>query len=559
MAQAPSLNITVTPQYQGRTPKSLDVRLVIEKPDLAANDTLVRLADVGELFPTPPYTSANAVQASDSKGEVPLISTDNSDGERHWNVARETTGDVTVTYRATHINSDSAPTIALLDLRRDHDGINGAGMSLFALPPEDKMYSINLTWDLSQTPNGTRAVWTYGEGPGTVTKIGSTKLLTESHFAVGTSMNSYPPEADATEDFGFYWFEEPDFEVLPLAEWTQNLFRYMRRFFHDTEPAYRVFMRGSASSQGTGGAALLRSFMFSYVMGAKNTWESFQALLSHEMVHNWPTLSSDEDEDEDVTWYVEGIADYYSMVLPLRLGLFTIDRFMQGVNNMATAYYTNPMINLTNAEVEARSSESEHIERVPYGRGMLFLTHLDANIRVRTNGARSIDDVVLRLLNRTRSGQSDGLEDLLGLLEQELGPAARGEYEEMANAGLLVPPCTSLSPCLMVQKTQMELYELGFEKRADDGKSLIDKVVPNSRAAQAGLLVGDEVVSMDDRFSNPTVTAAYEDVDAETLVKVRRNGEELSVTYRPRSFDRVEAYQWVKRDDCEGPQALPPF
>ncbi|KAM5357031.1 hypothetical protein ACJZ2D_016684 [Fusarium nematophilum] len=533
----PSLNITVTPKYQGRTPKSLDVRLVIEKPDLTASKTLVRLTDVGDLFPAPPYTGANAVQALDSKGEVPLILADTSDGERQWNVARETAGDVTVTYSATHINNDSAPTIALLDLRRDHDGINGAGMSLFVLPPEDKTYSINLAWDLRQAPEGSRAVWNYGEGPGTVTTIGSTKVVSESHFAVGPSMNSYPPSTSDTEDFGFYWFEQPDFEVVQLAEWTQNLFHYMKRFFHDTEPAYRIYMRGSASSSGTGGAALLRSFMFSYIMGANNTWESFQTLLSHEMVHNWPTLS----HDDDVTWYVEGIADYYSMILPFRLGAFTLDRLIQGVNNMATAYYTNPMINLTNAEIEARSSESDSIERVPYGRGMFFLVRLDAQIRARSNGTRSIDDVVLNLLNRTRSGQSDRLEDFLSVLEQELGSAARDEYEQMANGRLLVPPGNSLSPCLAVQKTQMELYEFGFEKSAKNGKSFITKVVPNSRAAQAGLMDGDEVVSMEDRFSNPTVIAAYEDVNAETLVKIRRNAEELLTTYRPRSFKKVEA------------------
>ncbi|OJJ07459.1 hypothetical protein ASPVEDRAFT_33681 [Aspergillus versicolor CBS 583.65] len=554
MAQPPppSLNITVTPKYQGRTPKSLDVRLVIAKPDLTANRTLVHLRDVGDLFPAPVYIGANAVQASDSKGEVPLVPADTSDGERQWNVARETTGDVTVTYSASHINNDSAPTVALLDLRRDHDGINGAGMSVFALPPEEKTYSINLAWDLSQSPNGTRAVWTYGEGPGTATKIGSTKVVLESHFAVGPSMHSY-----TAEDFGFYWFGQPDFEVLQLAKWTQTLFHYMKRFFGDTEPAYRVYMRGSASSKGTGGAALLRSFMFNYIMGAGNTGESFQTLLSHEMVHNWPTLSDDDDEDDDVTWYVEGVADYYSMVLPLRLGAFTLERFIQGVNNMATAYYTNPMINLTNAKIEARSSESECIERVPYGRGMFFLVRLDAQIRARSNGTRSIDDVVLNLLNRTRSGQSDRLADFLGVLEQELGSPARDEYEQMANGRLVVPPANSLSPCLTVQKMQMELYELGFERRSKNGQSFITKVVPNSRAAQAGLMEGDEVVSLDDRFSNPTVVAAYEDVNAETLVKIRRNAEELLIKYRPRSFKTAEAYQWVKRDGCQGPCSAP--
>ncbi|RSM09828.1 hypothetical protein CEP52_003930 [Fusarium oligoseptatum] len=532
----PSLNITVTPKYEGRTPKSLDVHLVIERPDLTANTTLVSLSDVSELFPVPPYTSADAIHASDSGGDIPLVLENAIDGERYWKVARKTTGNVTVTYSATHINNDSAPTVALLDLRRDHDGINGAGMSVFVLPPEDKTYTINFSWNLRESPDGTRAVWAYGEGPGTVTKIGSTKLVSESHFAVGPSLHSHP--STVGEDFGFYWFGQPDFEVLQLAEWTQTLFRYMRRFFRDTEPTYRIFMRGSASSSGTGAAALLRSFMFSYAMGANNTWEGFQILLSHEMVHTWPTLSG----DDDVTWYVEGLADYYSIVLPYRLGIFTLDRFIRGLNNMATAYYTNPMINLTNAEVEDRSSENEHIERVPYGRGMVFLIRLDAKIRERSNGTRSIDDVVLKLLDRTRLGQGDSLEGLLDVLEGEL-ESARDEYERMADAKLVVPPDNSLSPYLTVQKTELEQYEVGFEKEVKDGRSFISKVMLDSRAAQAGLMAGDEIVSAEDRLSNPDILVAYEDVNAETQVKVRRDGEEFLISYRPRSLKRVEAYQ----------------
>ncbi|KAF4949580.1 hypothetical protein FSARC_13445 [Fusarium sarcochroum] len=246
----PSLDITVTPVYENSIIKSFDLRLVIGNPNLIAGQTLVEIADPEELHPIRPYP-ANAGQASDSKG------------------------DVVVTYSATHFNNDSEPIVALLDLRRDQDGINGAGMCLFILPPDDKTYSISLAWDLSQAPDGTRAIWTHGEGPGAVKKLGSTKVLSESHFAVGPSLHSYPPTASASGGFGFYWFGEPNFEVLRLARWAQTLFQYMKSFFHDSESAYSIFLRASASSRGIGGAALLRSFMLNYELGNGNTWKSF--------------------------------------------------------------------------------------------------------------------------------------------------------------------------------------------------------------------------------------------------------------------------------------------
>ncbi|KAJ4250976.1 hypothetical protein NW762_011626 [Fusarium torreyae] len=546
----PCLDVTITPTYESAFIKSLEVRLIIENPNLTACQTLVEIADPEELHPVRPYPP-NAVKASDLNGELALIAEDTEDGQWLWNVARETTGDVVVTYTATHINNDLEPIVALLDLRRDHNGINGAGICLFILPPDDKTYSISLGWDLSQAPDGTRAIWTHGEGPEAVEKVGSTKILSESHFAIGPSLHSYPPATSASSGFGFYWFGDPNFDVLRLAEWAQNLFQYMQSFFHDSESAYSIFLRASASSRGTGGAALLRSFMFNYVMTNDNDFKNFQTLLAHEMVHNWPTLSEDDDGDgEDTTWFVEGIADYYSLILPFRAGSFILNRFARHLNFMATAYYTNPMVNLTNQEAADQDSENQDVARLPYGRGMFFFIRLDALLRARSNDQRSIDDVVLKLLHRTRSGQSNDLECFLELLELELGPAAREEYQAMSNGKLMVPPENSLGPSLSAQQIEMEQFEVGFEQDRDqNGLSFVSKVFPNSRAAEAGLLQGDEILSTEDRFSHPDINFTYEDIYAETHLKLWRNGKQLSISYRPRSFRKVQAYQWVRKDD----------
>lgn len=41
------------------------------------------------------------------------------------------------------------------------------------------------------------------------------------------------------------------------------------------------------------------------------------------MVHNWPQLN--DNPYGVTTWYSEGTAEYYSVLLPLRLGLMTDD------------------------------------------------------------------------------------------------------------------------------------------------------------------------------------------------------------------------------------------
>ncbi|KAM0545965.1 hypothetical protein ACHAPJ_011077 [Fusarium lateritium] len=266
----------------------------------------------------------------------------------------------------------------------------------------------------------------------------------------------------------------------------------MQSFFHDSESAYSIFLRASASNRGTGGAALLRSFMFIYEVNHENDWKSFQTLVAHEMVHNWPTLSVDDDGDgEDTTWFVEGIAHYYSVILPFRAGYFIFDQFAQPVNIMATAYYTNPKINLTNQEAADQDSKSQDAARLPYGRGMFFFIRLDALIRARSNDQRGTDDIVLKLLNRTRLGESDDLECFLELLEHEIGPAAREEYQAMSNGKLVVLPENSLGPFLTVQQIELEQFEVGFEHDRDEsGLFFVSKAPWNCVTIQSAKITG---------------------------------------------------------------------
>ncbi|KAK7699467.1 hypothetical protein SLS64_011605 [Diaporthe eres] len=123
------------------------------------------------------------------------------------------------------------------------------------------------------------------------------------------------------------------------------------------------------------------------------------------------------------------------------------------MNEFARDYYANPLIN-TNLEQGGDSEDWDFIH-LPYQRGNMFLVRMDTLIRNKSNGTRSIDNVVQALLDRSRAQQGDRIEDILDLLVKEVGPEARAEFEDMYRGKTLVMPENSLGAGFTVEQVQI--------------------------------------------------------------------------------------------------------
>ena len=144
----------------------------------------------------------------------------------------------------------------------------------------------------------------------------------------------------------------------------------------------------------SGGTALYRSYLFGTGIQLSHVALKIKkAILAHEMVHNWPQLN--DNPYGVTTWYSEGTAEYYSVLLPLRLGLMTDDEAILELQKRTDAYYSNPTRVLGDEEAAAICWKDRRAQRLVYGRGMIFVINIDIMIRKATNGAHSIDDVVL--------------------------------------------------------------------------------------------------------------------------------------------------------------------
>lgn len=528
----PRLDLTLRPVAQAGRVVHVDVRLRIQRPAVAAGGRLLRMGLVVASIPTARYDGA-AITARDARGALVLSAHDEpptpTGSYRHWTVERATVGDVEVRYRAPPREvARTTRNGPLFDLRAEQAGMHGAGLSFLALPDSPATYRIRLHWDLGAMPAGSRGVWSLGEGD--VETRGTAETLGFTYYAAGP-MHRHPA-GTGNVPFALYWFTDPPFDLPAIAAGIEAWFTKASRFFRDPGGSYRVFVRANPYSGG-GGTALQRSFMFGWGEGRSMSSLELQGLLAHEITHNWPRL--DDTEHAETAWYTEGTAEYYSILLSRRAGATDDAAFLERINARATAYYANPFRALSNAEAGKRFWSDARAQRVPYGRGFMYFAALDARLRAASDGRRSLDDLVLEVLDGQRRGERVGLARWREMVGRELGPSGEADFDAMTRGETIVPPPGSFGPCLKPEAFREPRFELGYDEMS---AGTVRGLVPGTNAARAGLREGDEIVERGDR------DGAQQDAARDLLMKVRRGAEVLEIRYRPRG-EELEGWRWV--------------
>ena len=395
--------------------------------------------------------------AADEKGDIPLSVRDTEPyplSLRHWRAQRDTEGHISVQYDVTPCEGLKAGHHGpYFQFAHEAGGVSGPGIA-FLLDIPDWRGRLCLRWDMSHMPPGSRGVCTWGEGD--VEKEGSLDLLRQIYYAFG------PVQSIEEGEFGFYWLTEPSFDVGALADYARGLFRVMRRFFHDSQGTYRIFMRHDRTET-SGGTALMRSYMFGWNDVQPVSVRDKQNLLAHEMVHNWPTMN-DEPYGE-TTWYVEGTAEYYSIMIPLRAGLISKAQALAEIQRRTDEYYLNPTRHLSDPEAAKICWQDRRAQRLAYGRGVFFLANTDARIRRATSGEKSLDDVVLSLLSRSNAGEKLGNEAFLETVQSIASIDVSEAWRVMHGGGHFAPDPDSFDGLFTVNETQA--------KEADTGKDAV--------------------------------------------------------------------------------------
>ncbi len=324
----------------------------------------------------------------------------------------------------------------VLDLGAEPGGMTGAGMTFLPEFLSEDPLDFTVCWDLSALPEGASGAWTFGEH-----WRGGGRTLTESIYACGLL------DSVRVGNFRYFWLRND--ALLDTAVTAAKLFRMEADFFGDGGEPYAIFARHVPFHVKPGGVALERSYLYLY-----SSSEQFDSglifLFAHEMVHNWITLP--DEPYGTSTWYVEGMAEFYSTVLPWREGLVSADALCKELNSRAKDYWENPAIHTPNLVLGENFLSDLEMTKVPYGRGFFWLTSADAAIRRATDNECSLDDVMRAL--RDLPPEMDGNEAWIAEYGKYVGTdIARHEYEFLRDGGIVTPQ-TDCFPGISVLKKE---------------------------------------------------------------------------------------------------------
>lgn len=545
-----TLELTLAPVASGGGSEIETVALtyVFEGVSARAGEPLFQLPLIASNVDTV-ATVLEGLVAEDALGEIPLSFEDvdlpersardavSGGPTRQWRAGRDTVGAVTVRY--------SVPADATLPPRgpappfgfsNNGNGVSAAGHIFVILPPGDERYDTVIDWDLSQAPEGARGFSSLGEGRVEAAEPVSGQELRMSFYMAG-ALENWPEPAPETGYFGVVQ-GEPPFDGQALLSWAGELYQDYSGFFgQDETPTYGVFIRYNPINGG-GGVGLHQSFVLTYKEDSTNL-AALQSTLAHEMFHTFQPFIAEPGGLES-SWFGEGLAVFYQARLPLRFGKLSPEDFLEDLNFHAGRYYTSLMATAPNSEVPARFWADTRIRTLPYDRGMLYFVTVDDAVREASQGARSLDDLMLEMLRREQAGETLTNAVWEDVLEAELGAEAVTDFRNFLEGEMPVPASDAFGPCFERTTRPMRRYELGFDTAVlAEPTRIIRGLEPGTAAAEAGLQNGDEIV-------RPVPQDALQgDQDAILTLEIRRGEEVFEVSYLPRG-ETVDAYQWTR-------------
>lgn len=274
------------------------------------------------------------------------------------------------------------------------------------------------------------------------------------------------------------------------------------------------------SAQGGGGTEYLNST----IMGAKalgfrsaTGYRGFLGLTSHEFFHTWnvkqlrprgmhPYDYTKENYAKEY-WIAEGTTSYYSPLITRRAGFGTARQYMEGVGAAIQEDRSRPgnkVQSLSESSFDAwikhwkQNESSYNTQSDYYGKGSHVSLLLDLEIRHRSKGKSSLDDVMRAMYKRFPiTGKGYTIDDFQKVSEEFAGGSLKKFFDDYVHG------TTPLDWEKALGYAGLEVQARDSERKASLGASLserggptqVTRVVAGSPAAEAGLDVGDEVVA----------------------------------------------------------------
>ena len=266
---------------------------------------------------------------------------------------------------------------------------------------------------------------------------------------------------------------------------------------------------------------------------ANPRYRKFLGLCSHEYFHLWNVkrlrpaeltpYALDRENYTRQLWLFEGITSYYDDLMLARSGVVTSDEYLQLLGQSLTRVYRSRGRRLQSLEEASfdtwikfyRQDENSANALVSYyTKGAMVALALDLELRLRSSGAVSLDDVMRAFWQEYGEADHGVPQGAFERIAEEASGLRLEEFFEQNLRGNVDPPIAILLAQFAV-RLQMRAAEsatdsggtvgkrparprpwLGVNTQVSAGRVLVANVLSDGPALQAGVSAGDEIIAI---------------------------------------------------------------
>jgi predicted metalloprotease with PDZ domain len=246
-------------------------------------------------------------------------------------------------------------------------------------------------------------------------------------------------------------------------------------------------------------------------------YQDFLALFAHELFHAWNVKTAAparfrpydylRETPTPLLWWFEGVTDYYAELLLRRGELLTprawLDRFAGRIEKVA-ASPGRLRTSVAGASFDAwikfyRPDENSANSTISYyEKGHLVGALLDLEVRRRSGGRRSLDDVIRRVVRDAARGLGeDGIARILAAVTGSDFAPWLARYVHGTAELPFGPLLRSVGLVLKPRDDSPKGGWLGIQAKSAGGRLSLASVVRDGPAEAGGLAAFDEVVALD--------------------------------------------------------------
>ncbi|MBQ6680588.1 MAG: hypothetical protein IJM76_11330 [Lachnospiraceae bacterium] len=453
--------------------------------------------------------------AEDALGDPGIVMKE-SDGIRTYAFERKTAGNVTLKYSASVFPLFHWPNPAL-SLHNRSTGATGFA-DTFLLNPFG-VWDYTIEYDETEIP-GTVSACSYGIG--TIEKEPLERAAADDIcFAFGA-----PYRFNNGGKLNILYFEN---DLRFMGEITRNIsayFDYMDRKFSGPDKPYFIFLyrKDKVFNIDLTGTASQNVCLMGYGDALVDRYKDVESTIVHELVHNF--LYLDEENAAYASFFSEGTADYFSIMIPFLLGANDREATMKEFNRFLRFYYSNPRKETSLEDAYEKSWTHSYAARVIYGKGLVFMMTLEALLKEH-HSEKALIDIMSDLIVRQKK-EEVSLRDFLDTMDAYTAGGSSQCFLQLSGEAKAVPPSRFIEGYHLARGS-VRVEDNGFDETvAFSDPKVVTGIRAESNAYKAGLRNGDVILNKIDEW-----TLGWNE-EQMAVLNVKRDGRTLEVRYLAR-------------------------